>query len=81
MLGARGHALMGLRRWEESRACCEAALAAGAGPRITLGLVLGYLGEPDAGEAHLQQALELAQTGEDTARAYLHLGELRASAG
>ena len=77
LLGARGHALMGLRRWEESRACCEAALAAGAGPRITLGLVLGYLGEPDAGEAHLQQALELAQTGEDTARAYLHLGELR----
>jgi DNA-binding CsgD family transcriptional regulator len=73
---ARGHALMGLRRWEESRACCEAALAAGAGPRITLGVVLAYLGEPAAGEAHLRRALELAATGEETARAYLHLGEL-----
>ncbi len=76
LLAARGHALMGLRRWEESRACCEAALAAGAGPRITLGVVLAYLGEPEAGEAHLRDALDLAATGEETARTYLHLGEL-----
>ena len=68
---------MGLRRWDESRACCEAALESGAAPRITLGLVLAYLGEPDAGEAHLRRALELAETGEETVRAYLHLGELQ----
>ena len=49
---------------------------AGAGPRITLGLVLAYLGEPDVGEAHLRRALELAANGEETARAYLHLGDL-----
>jgi DNA-binding CsgD family transcriptional regulator len=67
---------MGLRRWEASRACCEAALAAGAAPRITLGVVLAFLGEPDAGEAHLRDALELSPSGEETARAYLHLGEL-----
>ena len=59
LLAAKGHALMGLRRWEESRACCEAALAAGAAPRITLGVVLTFLGEPDAGEAHLREALAL----------------------
>ena len=76
LLAAKGHALMGLRRWEESRACCEAALAAGAPPRITLGVVLAFLGEPDAGEAHLREALARSASGEETARAYLHLGEL-----
>ena len=76
LLAAKGHALMGLRRWEASRACCEAALAAGAAPRITLGVVLAFLGEPDAGEAHLRDALALSPSGEETARAYLHLGEL-----
>ena len=76
LLAAKGHALMGLRRWDESRACCEAALAAGAAPRITLGVVLAFLGEPDAGEAHLREALALSASGEETARAYLHLGEL-----
>ena len=75
LLAAKGHALMGLRRWEESRACCEAALAAGAAPRITLGVVLTFLGEPDAGEAHLREALARSASGEETARAYLHLGE------
>ena len=76
LLAAKGHALMGLRRWDESRACCEAALAAGAAPRITLGVVLAFLGEPDTGEAHLREALALSASGEETARAYLHLGEL-----
>ena len=76
LLAAQGHALMGLRRWAEARERCESALAAGAGPRITLGVVLAFLGEPDAGEAHLRRALELASDGEQTARAYLHLGEL-----
>jgi DNA-binding CsgD family transcriptional regulator/tetratricopeptide (TPR) repeat protein len=76
LLAAKGHALMGLRRWSESRACCEAALDAGAAPRITLGVVLAFLGEREAGEAHLRRALELSKSGEETARAYLHLGEL-----
>jgi DNA-binding CsgD family transcriptional regulator len=77
LLAAKGHALMGLRRWAESRACCEAALAAGAGPRITLGLVLAHLGAHDEGETYLVQALALAGNGEETARGYMHLGELR----
>ena len=76
LLAAKGHALMGLRRWDEARACCEAGLAAGAAPRITLGVVLAFLGETEAGEAHLRRALELSASGEETARAYLHLGEL-----
>ena len=76
LLAAKGHALMGLRRWSESRACCEAGLAAGAAPRITLGVVLAFLGEAEAGEAHLRRALEVSESGEETARAYLHLGEL-----
>ena len=77
LLAAKGHAYMGLRRWAESRACCEAALSAGAGPRITLGLVLAYLGEPERGEAYLLEALELARNGEETVRAHLLLGEVR----
>jgi DNA-binding CsgD family transcriptional regulator/tetratricopeptide (TPR) repeat protein len=68
---------MGLRRWREARERCEAALEAGAGPRITLGVVLAILGEPVAGVAHLRRALELCRTAEDTARAYVHLGEVR----
>ncbi|WP_028063689.1 helix-turn-helix transcriptional regulator [Solirubrobacter soli] len=76
VLAAKGHALMGLRRWEESRACCEAALDAGAAPRITLAVVLTFLGDAEAGEAHARRALELAASGEETARAYLHLGEV-----
>jgi DNA-binding CsgD family transcriptional regulator/tetratricopeptide (TPR) repeat protein len=77
LLAAEGHALFGLRRWDEARERCEAALEAGAGPRITLGLVLAYLGEPDVGEAHLRRALELAANGEEIARAYIHLGDLQ----
>ena len=63
LLAAKGHALMGLRRWSEARACCEAALSAGAAPRITLGVVLAFLGEAEAGEAHLRRALELVGVG------------------
>ena len=88
MLAAEGHALMGLRRWREARERCEAALVAAceagddaqtARARITLGVVLAYLGEPATGERHLRQALEAAQAlgaGEDTLRAHVHLGEL-----
>ncbi len=66
LLTAEGHALMGLRRWAEARARCESALAIArelgdareeAAARITLGLVLAFLGEHEAGEAHLRQAL------------------------
>ncbi len=76
LLAAEGHALMGLRRWPEARERLEAALALGARPRVTLGLVLAHLGDPDAGERYLREALELSTSAEDTARAYLHLGEL-----
>ena len=87
LLAAEGHALMGLRRWEEARGRCEAALAlarAGdeaeaTGAGITLGLVLAFLGEAEAGERELRRALaaaERAGSGEATARAYVHLGEL-----
>ena len=73
---AKGHALMGLRRWEEARACCEAALAAGAGPRITLGSCSRSSASRRRARRTCGSALELATVGEDTARAYLHLGEL-----
>jgi ATP/maltotriose-dependent transcriptional regulator MalT len=84
LLAAEGHALMGLRRWAEARDRCEAALATGAreadtGARTTLGLVLGFLGEPDEGEAHLRAALAHARgngAGDAAARAYINLGEL-----
>ena len=84
LLTAEGHALMGLRRWPEARARCESALAIArelgdareeAAARITLGLVLAFLGEHEAGEAHLRQAL-LLPAGERLPRAYVHLGEL-----
>jgi DNA-binding CsgD family transcriptional regulator/tetratricopeptide (TPR) repeat protein len=88
LLAAQGHALMGMRRWEEARERCELALAAAddvdgrpqaAAAGVTLGLVLGFLGDAAAGEQHLRTALDTAQrvgSGEVTARAYVHLGEL-----
>jgi len=81
LLTAEGHALMGLRRWAESRERCERALAiAGedaqaAAARTTLGITLAFLGDPDGGERHLRAALATAR-GEDEVRAYVHLGEL-----
>ena len=85
LLAAEGHALMGLRRLEESRSRCEAALAAAAEAgapepeaqaRTTLGLVLAFLGDGAAGEAQLRRALQTAAPGEASARAHLHLGEV-----
>ena len=71
LLAAQGHALMGLRRLEASRRACEAALAVAAAvwragaqeaqARTTLGLVLAFLGDGAAGEAHVRRALELAE--------------------
>ncbi|HET8951968.1 MAG TPA: AAA family ATPase, partial [Solirubrobacteraceae bacterium] len=82
LLAAQGHALMGLRRWAESRDHCERALAIAAGDdapaaaaRTTLGITLGFLGDAEAGERELRQALATAR-GEDEVRAYVHLGEL-----
>jgi DNA-binding CsgD family transcriptional regulator len=78
LLAAQGHALMGLRRWEEARERCEAALALGGEPLagLTLGLVLAYLGDLEGGERQVREALDRATRGEDRARAHVHLGEL-----
>jgi ATP/maltotriose-dependent transcriptional regulator MalT len=88
VLAAEGHALMGLRRYEEARERCEAALDAAdaarderqaAVTRTTLGLVLAFLGRPEEGERHLRHALAAADAlgiAEATARAHVHLGEL-----
>ncbi len=69
VLGALGGALMGMGRWAESRATCEAAIdcAASAGAlaeesraRNMLGSDLVALGEVDAGIEQLQEACRLA---------------------
>ena len=74
LLAAEGHALMGLRRWAESRARCEAALAspprrrrrAGGAARTTLGdRARASSATPEAGEAHLREALASRREGED----------------
>jgi DNA-binding CsgD family transcriptional regulator len=87
LLAAEGHALMGLRRWAESRERCERAIAVAGGDdgqaaaaRITLGITLGFLGDIAAGERQLREALAGAHA-EDEVRAYVHLGELRRLAG
>jgi DNA-binding CsgD family transcriptional regulator len=85
LLAAQGHALMGLRRWDEARARCEAALgeagelddeSLAAAPGLTLGLVLAYLGDLEGGERRIRESLARAVRGEEQARAYVHLGEL-----
>lgn len=87
LLAAEGHALMGLRRWTEARERCEEALAIAerigdgrheANARVTLGLVLEFLGEGEA-EQHLRRAMQIAKAvgaNEEIARAHLHLAEL-----
>ena len=76
-------------RWEEARELAERALAiareAGADAeegfaRSVLGLVLAYLGEFEAAEAHLDEARRIGEAlerPEDASRAYVHLGEVR----
>ncbi|MEA2271927.1 MAG: hypothetical protein QOI98_635 [Solirubrobacteraceae bacterium] len=90
VLAARGQGLMLLARHQESRACCEEAIAiareVGAGAEEghalnTLGCDLGYLGEPAAAVAHLVRARQIAQEVgdlDDLARAYLNLSEMLA---
>lgn len=76
-------------RWDEAReravralaVAQEAAADAEEGfARSVLGLVLAYLGEFEAAEAHLEEARrigEALQRPEDVSRAYVHLGEVR----
>ena len=90
VLAARGQGLMLLARHQESRACCEEAIAIAraVGARAeeghalnTLGCDLGYLGDPAAAVEHLVRAREIAaEVGDldDLARAYLNLSELLA---
>jgi DNA-binding CsgD family transcriptional regulator/tetratricopeptide (TPR) repeat protein len=88
VLGDQGHVLMLRVCWEDARERCEEAIrvarAAGAALEegyalATLGLVLGYLGAAEEGEAHLRQALAIAQEherAEDMARARVNLSEV-----
>ena len=85
LLAAEGHALMGLRRWAESRERCEQALAVAAAAgdgaqaaaaRITLGITLGFLGERRPVSAHLREALAAAERRGRRCARYVHLGEL-----
>jgi DNA-binding CsgD family transcriptional regulator len=90
VLAARGQGLMLLSRHEESRACCEEAIAIAreVGARAeeghalnTLGCDIGYLGEPAAAVGHLVQARQIAEEVgdlDDLARAYLNLSEVLA---
>lgn len=75
VLGGLGGALMGMGRWAESRATCEAAIdcAASVGAlaeesraRNMLGSDLVALGEVDAGIEQLQEACRLAGENGDT---------------
>jgi DNA-binding CsgD family transcriptional regulator len=88
VLAARGQALMLLARHEESRACCEAAIAiarrvgaiAEEGHALnTLGCDLAYLGDGDGAVSYLQQARAIAEEVgdlDDLFRAYLNLSDL-----
>jgi tetratricopeptide (TPR) repeat protein len=88
VMGAQALALHYLFRWPEARACAEEALAtarrAGARAeeayaRITLGTTLAFLGDPEAGEAHVRGAERIARElgrVEDRLRIASHLGEI-----
>jgi DNA-binding CsgD family transcriptional regulator/tetratricopeptide (TPR) repeat protein len=90
VLAARGQGLMLLSHHQESRECCEAAIAIArqVGARAeeghalnTLGCDLAYLGEPAAAVAHLVAARGIAEEVgdlDDLARAYLNLSEVLA---
>ncbi len=88
VMGAQALALHYLFRWPEARACAEEALAtarrAGARAeeayaRITLGTTLAFLGDPEAGEAHVRDAERIVGElgrAEDRLRVASHLGEI-----
>jgi DNA-binding CsgD family transcriptional regulator/tetratricopeptide (TPR) repeat protein len=74
VLGSLGGALMGLGRWTESRAVCEAAIVCAVGARAVpeesrarnmLGSDLVALGEIDAGLDELRESHRLASPGPD----------------
>jgi tetratricopeptide (TPR) repeat protein len=88
VMGAQALALHYLFRWPEARASAEEALAtarrAGARAeeayaRITLGTTLAFLGDPEAGEAHVRAAERIVRAlgrAEDRLRVASHLGEI-----
>jgi DNA-binding CsgD family transcriptional regulator/tetratricopeptide (TPR) repeat protein len=90
VLAARGQGLMLLSHHQESRECCEEAIAIACqvGARAeeghalnTLGCDLGYLGDPAAAVGHLVAARRIAEEVgdlDDLARAYLNLSEVLA---
>jgi DNA-binding CsgD family transcriptional regulator len=90
VLAARGQGLMLLSHHQESRECCEEAIAIArqVGARAeeghalnTLGCDLAYLGEPATAVGHLVEARRIAEEVgdlDDLARAYLNLSEVLA---
>jgi DNA-binding CsgD family transcriptional regulator/tetratricopeptide (TPR) repeat protein len=90
VLAARGQGLMLLSHHQESRECCEEAIAIAreVGARAeeghalnTLGCDLAYLGDPAAAFGHLVAARRIAEEVgdlDDLARAYLNLSEVLA---
>ncbi|HUO74976.1 MAG TPA: AAA family ATPase, partial [Solirubrobacteraceae bacterium] len=88
VLAARGQALMLLARHDESRRCCEEAIAIARLVRAraqeghalnTLGCDLAYLGDAGSAVAHLRQARAIAEEVgdlDDLFRAYLNLSDL-----
>lgn len=88
IMGAKALALHFLQRWEEARECGQAALdeARQAQARTeegyaanVLGIALAFLGEHARGEAHVRDAMRIAEDGgtaEEVGRAYAHLAEV-----
>lgn len=88
VLGAEGFALANRFLWEEARDRCESALrlaqegddeGEATFAHMVLGLALGFLGDPVAGEVHLVHAREVSAAldrHEDLMRAHLYLGEV-----
>src|SRR5207247_3806370 len=88
-LGMKALALHFLQRWDEARQCAEEAIALtdaqsttteAALGRITLGMALAFLGDPEEGERHLREATRAAEElewAEGCIRAHAHLAEVR----
>jgi ATP/maltotriose-dependent transcriptional regulator MalT len=87
VLGAKALGLLYQVRWQEARVCAEEAIAVAervgadleaAYARITLGLTLAFLGDPDSGERELETARRVAERlgwAEGLVRAKIHLAE------
>lgn len=89
VLGDEALTLMLMVRWDDARRRCLEALEVARAvdaraeegyARATLGLVLAYLGDLDAGERELERAVVLVDAfshAEDCARAYMHFAEVK----